>query len=170
MMVITGAGDSAFCTANIMEETVTDDQDQARKPIVVGVDGSPQSVEALRLARRLAELTGCRLKAVTAWQFPVLRSDYPDIDWNRLEGPEQVIAETVTAAFGDDVPADMEKAAVRGQAAHVLVEESRGAEILVVGKRGRGGFRGLRLGSVSSTIAAHAHCPVLITPLEMDAD
>ena len=148
---------------------MTAGQDQERKLIVVGVDGSPQSVAALRLGRRLAELTGCRLRAVTAWQFPVLRSDYPAIDWNPLEGPEQVISDTVDAAFGDDVPADMERAAVRGQAAHVLAEESRGAEMLVVGKRGRGGFKGLRLGSVSTAVAAHAHCPVLLTHHEPDA-
>jgi nucleotide-binding universal stress UspA family protein len=138
------------------------EQNQPRKQIVVGVDGSPRSMDALRQA----DLMGCSLKAVTAWQYPMLR--FPPIQWDPEVDAEDVLSQTVTDAFGGEVPADLERAVVQGQPAQVLTEASRGAEMLVVCSRGRGGFAGLLLGSVSSTVAAHAHCPVLITHWEQD--
>jgi nucleotide-binding universal stress UspA family protein len=137
------------------------EQNQARQLIVVGVDGSPRSKDALRQAQRLAKVTGCSLKAVMAWQYPML--GLPPIPWDPEEDAEDVLSQTVIDAFGGEVPPDLERAVVQGQPAQVLAEASRGAEMLVVGSRGRGGFTGLLLGSVSSAVAAHAHCPVLIT-------
>lgn len=137
------------------------EQYTVHKIIVVGVDGSPRSKDALRQAQRLAEATGCHLKAVMAWQHSTL--GFPPIAWNPEEDAEDVLTQTVSDAFSGEVPADLERAVVQGQPAYVLAEASRSAEMLVVGRRGRGGFAGLLLGSVSSAVAAHAHCPVLIT-------
>lgn len=140
------------------------EQNQARKLIVVGIDGSPRSMDALRQAQRLAELMGCSLKAVMAWQYPML--GFPPIQWNPEEDAKDVLSQTVIDAFGGEVPSDLERVVVEGQPAQVLADASNGAEMLVVGSRGRGGFTGLLLGSVSSAVAAHAHCPVLITHWE----
>src|SRR3954449_548758 len=98
------------------------------------------------------------------WQYPML--GFPPIQWNPEEDAKGVLSQTVIDAFGGEVPPDLERAVLQGQPAEVLAEASRGAEMLVVGSRGRGGFAGLLLGSVSSAVAAHAHCPVLITHWE----
>ncbi|NKX53984.1 universal stress protein [Arthrobacter sp. E918] len=81
-------------------------------------------------------------------------AEVPAIGWNPQEGAEQVPAGALAADFDGNVPADLDKAVVEGQQAHVLAEASRGAEMLV--------------GSVSTAVAAHAHCPVLITHTEPD--
>lgn len=141
------------------------------KRIVVGVDGSSLSLVALRTADRLAGLLGCHIQAVTVWSYPVaLAVPIPSTEWTPRVEAETALDETLQAAFGKDLPAGLTKTVVAGQPVQVLVEASRGAEMLVVGSRGRGGFKGLLLGSVSSAAAAHAHCPVLIVhPGESDS-
>lgn len=131
--------------------------------IVVGVDGSALSLVALRTARRLADLLQCHIQAVSVWSYPVALSvPIPSTEWTPRVEAETALNETLEAAFGPDLPAGLTKVAVAGQPVQVLIEASRDAEMLVVGSRGRGGFAGLLLGSVSSAAAAHAHCPVLI--------
>ncbi|MEB7447251.1 universal stress protein [Arthrobacter koreensis] len=141
-----------------------------RKRIVVGVDGSQLSLVALRTARRLADLLDCRIEAVTVWSYPVaLAVPIASAEWSPRVEAQSALEETLQATFGQDVPEGLKKLVVSGQPVQVLVEASKGAEMLVVGSRGRGGFAGLLLGSVSSAAAAHAHCPVLIVhPPEAD--
>ena len=135
-----------------------------RQKIVVGVDGSLHSLEALRMARKLAGLLDCRIQAVTVWEYPaVLAVPFPTTDWSPQVEAEQSLAAAIETAFeSTGVPEGLVQSVVAGQPVRVLMEASRGAEMLVVGNRGRGGFAGLLLGSVSSTLAAHSHCPVLI--------
>lgn len=134
--------------------------------IVVGVDGSPASVAALRWAVAQAELTGVAVQAVTSWQVPG-QSAYGgyggyfavDVDW------ADVARTTLTTAVkeaGDGAPVDVVPLVLEGHAAHVLVKASDGAQLLVVGSRGHGGFAGMLLGSVSEYVIAHASCPVLV--------
>ncbi|MDI3330145.1 MAG: universal stress protein [Micrococcus sp.] len=133
------------------------------KPVVVGVDGSAQSIDALREGRIMAELMNSPLLAVTAWQWPAASGEIPElIGYDPEKEARQRLDETLREAFGDTPPESLETAVQRGQPAHVLRELSRGARMLVVGNRGRGGFKGLLLGSVSSAVGAHATCPVLI--------
>ncbi|KPN16285.1 MULTISPECIES: universal stress protein [Arthrobacter] len=141
-----------------------------RKPIVVGVDGSALSLVALRTARRLADLLQCRIEAVTVWSYPVaLAVPIASSEWSPRVEAESILDDTVQEAFGEDLPEGLQKTVVSGQPVPVLVEASNDAEMLVLGSRGRGGFAGLLLGSVSSAAAAHAHCPVLIVhPTERD--
>ncbi|NKX53140.1 universal stress protein [Arthrobacter mobilis] len=137
-------------------------QTGSRKRIVVGVDGSEASLEALRTARDLARLKDCSIEAVTAWHHPVMVADFPAVQWDPEVDARRILARAVQEAFGGDVPPDLRQTVTEGQAARVLADASRGAEMLVVGSRGRGGFTGLLLGSVSSAVASHARCPVLI--------
>ncbi len=129
--------------------------------IVVGVDGSPESVEALRYAARLAASSGTTIDAVIAWQYP-----YPIgwamPDWDPHEAARKVIIAAADEAFGTDRPRGTNLLVREGNAARVLIEASGEAQLLVVGSRGRGGFAGLRLGSVSAHCAEHAKCPVLV--------
>lgn len=131
--------------------------------IVVGVDGSPHSQQALRWGAHLAAIFGARLDAVTAWEYP---SSYGwasvPAEWNPGQDMEKVLDDTVQAVFGDQPPAGLQPQVREGGAAKVLLDASVGAIMLVVGSRGHGGFAGLLLGSVSANVAEHASCPVLV--------
>lgn len=131
--------------------------------VVVGVDGSEPSKHALRWAARIAAAEGARVDAVAAWDFT------PAFGWNALPmgysprlDVEKSLTETIDEVFGAERPKDMRLTTLEGRAAQVLIAVSRGALMLVVGSRGHGGFAGLLLGSVSSTVAEHATCPVLV--------
>jgi nucleotide-binding universal stress UspA family protein len=142
---------------------MTSPASQPSARVVVGVDGSPQSKQALRWALRIAAATGSRLDAVAAWDLPV---NYgwavaPD-DWNPAEDTRKVLTDTVAEVCGSDRSDDITLTVREGGAARVLLEQSEGALLLVVGSRGHGGFAGLLLGSVSASVAEHAHCPVLV--------
>jgi nucleotide-binding universal stress UspA family protein len=131
--------------------------------IVVGVDGSANSEQALRWAARLAADFGARLEAVSAWDFPASYGfgSVPQ-DWDPAGDMRKVLDETVRAVFGDHPPAGLQRQTREGGAASVLIEASQGATMLVVGSRGHGGFAGMLLGSVSANVAEHASCPVLV--------
>ncbi|MEX5298088.1 universal stress protein [Kocuria sp. CPCC 205292] len=138
--------------------------------IVVGVDGSPQSVEALRWAARTAEALGAGIKAVGAWEYPPEYAGYVPLGSDNFdEITRKQVDKAVHEAFGDDVPAGLSTSVVFGHPAKVLVHESEDATMLVVGRRGHGGFRGLLLGSVSAACVAHASCPVLVIHEDPDA-
>jgi len=131
--------------------------------IVVGVDGSPPSLEALRWGAHFAAIFGARLELVTAWEYPPSygwAAVAPE--WNPAQDMEKVLEDSVRAIFGDEPPAGMELQVREGGTAKVLLDACKGAVMLVVGSRGHGGFAGLLLGSVSANVAEHASCPVLI--------
>lgn len=130
--------------------------------IVVGVDGSAPSILALRWAGALAPLLKARIRAVTCWQFHIAVGTFIPVIWDPEEEARRVCAAAVDTAFDGAPPAGLEMVAAQGQAAKVLVEESRKAQLVVVGSRGHGGFEGLLLGAVSATVAEHAKCPVLV--------
>jgi nucleotide-binding universal stress UspA family protein len=131
--------------------------------IVVGVDGSSASEQALRWSGQLAAMLGAQLDVVTAWDFPP-SFGWAAIapDWDPAQDMAKVSADTILAVFGDEPPASLRVRVREGGAAKVLLEASEGAVMLIVGSRGHGGFSGLLLGSVSANVAEHATCPVLI--------
>jgi nucleotide-binding universal stress UspA family protein len=136
--------------------------------IVAGVDGSPSSLAALRWAARQAGLTGGTVEAVIAWQYPAAVTGYgwvpiavvESVDYGEIA--QKVVAEAISNVdtAGGDVRIS---ARVRqGCAAQVLIDAAAGADLLVVGSRGHGGFSGALLGSVSSHCVHHAPCPVVV--------
>jgi nucleotide-binding universal stress UspA family protein len=135
--------------------------------IVVGVDGSDESKEALRWALEEARLRDATVRAVYAWRDPyVLAPGFglpEDFEFDALreravETLDAVVAEVV--GVQSDVP--VEAVIAEGSAGSVLVDAAQNADMLVVGSRGHGGFVGLLLGSVSQQCVQHAACPVLI--------
>jgi nucleotide-binding universal stress UspA family protein len=132
--------------------------------IVVGVDGSDQSKAALLWAVEEAGLRGAIVRAVYAWSAPyvpvpgAVLTEH-NLEELRLRGERML--ETVTATV-DSKGVEVECISVAGGPAPVLVEAAKDADLLVVGSRGRGGFAGLLLGSVSQQCAHHARCPVVI--------
>ena len=142
-------------------------QDGGAARIVVGVDGSAPSRAALRWAIRQAELTGATIDAVIAWQYPVATAGYAwapvavidSIDLQ--EAAEKTLADEIGQVAGGS-PVQVLSRVVEGIAAQALLAAAVGAELLVVGSRGHGGFAGALLGSVSQHCVHHASCPVVI--------
>jgi nucleotide-binding universal stress UspA family protein len=130
--------------------------------IIVGVDGSPQSLLALRRAADLAEQDGSTLETITAWHYPPAPHTFPIASWSPEDDAAAVLRGALQEVFGGEVPDWVHPSVVGGPTAHALIEASRGADLVVVGSRGHGGFAGLLLGSVSSACAEYAHCPVLV--------
>ena len=132
------------------------------REIVVGIDGSPQSILALEWATTLAPPLGATIVGVGAWQLESAHGSARRVGWDPKTIAEENLANTLTKAFGDNPPAGLTTECYRGQPAKVLMERSKSAAMLILGSRGYGGFKGLLLGSVSTACAAHAHCPVLV--------
>jgi nucleotide-binding universal stress UspA family protein len=133
--------------------------------IVVGVDGSRSSKDALRWAARQSELTGTPLLVVTTWQLPVSygwAAPFPS-DYDPALDAKTMLEATIDAVLGSADEARLETAIVEGHPAHVLEELSKSASLVVVGCRGHGEFAGMLLGSVSEHLVTHAHCPVVVT-------
>ncbi len=133
--------------------------------IVVGVDGSAGSIEALRWAGTEADLRDAKIRAVSAWEFPYMYGEgVVALSLDMLETETKArLDETIKKAIEDPAKAaQVEQVVVCGHPSGVLETESKTADMLVVGARGHGGFLGLLLGSVSDQIAKHAHCPVVV--------
>ena len=136
---------------------------RAVRTIVVGVDGSEASVEALRHAQGLAVPLSATVIALACWDYPQVYDGYIAVgidDFDVRAG--QFLAEAVAKAFGPETPGNLKMRLIQGHPRPTLIEESKSADMLVLGRRGHGGFGGLLLGSVSSACVAHAHCPVLV--------
>ena len=131
--------------------------------IVVGVDGSETADAALAWAAGEARLRRAHLDIVHAYTYPVM-GDFPvaELDSALVDEAQAVLDGAVARADLDDV--EFDPRLEREPVAMGLVEAAEGADLLVVGSRGRGGFAGLLLGSVSQQCAHHAQCPVVIIP------
>lgn len=133
------------------------------RTIVVGIDGSDASVEALRRAQALAVPLGAKVVALACWDIPPVYDGYVAMGINNFDvRAGEILREAVEKAFGPETPANVETRLVQGHPRRTLIGVSGSADLLVVGRRGHGGFGGLLLGSVSSALVAHAQCPVLV--------
>jgi nucleotide-binding universal stress UspA family protein len=137
--------------------------------IVVGVDRSVHAVDALRFAIEEAAHRGCALTAVEVWDQPYLAEDVGEVattlDEPARQRAEKVLREQVEKALeGRPAPDSLDVVARSGNPAEVLIELGRDADLIVVGARGRGGFRHLLTGSVATQLVNHAPCPVVVVP------
>lgn len=133
-------------------------------PVVVGVDGSPTSEAALAFAFEAAAMRRAPLVAVHTWQdFVVDVVMSPLLDWDAVEVEERQILAERLAGWGEKYPdVQVQRVVTKDRPAHALVEQSAGAQLVVVGSRGRGALPGLVLGSVSHALLHHAKCPVAV--------
>ncbi|MET9392936.1 universal stress protein [Streptomyces sp. NPDC006624] len=138
--------------------------------LVVGVDGSPSSHAALRWAERYARTVGGIVEAIHVWDTPSARGwSGPAIDPEfDLEQARERFAEELRAVFPGEPPALLREVLVEGDPSEALIQASEGAELLVVGRRGRGAFARAMLGSVSQRCAQHAFCPVVVVRQDSD--
>jgi nucleotide-binding universal stress UspA family protein len=136
--------------------------------VVVGVDGSAESIGALKWAAGYAAATGATVTAVLSWHYPapvglapVGVAPKPVSDEVRAHLQED-LDKALTEVFGTSVPENVETKLAYGHPATVLESESRHADLLVVGHRGHGAFTGMLLGSVSMHAVTNAACPVVV--------
>jgi nucleotide-binding universal stress UspA family protein len=137
--------------------------------IVVGADGSDGGAAALAFAAAEAAARKAGLRIVSAWDVPVAPhgvglAPAPMLVPETLEAyraDAQKVADDAAATVKELQPS-VEAVAVQGHPADVLVEQGADAEMIVVGRRGLGGFKSLLLGSVSQQVVQHATCPVVV--------
>jgi len=140
--------------------------------IVVGIDGSESSTDALRFAVKEAEAHDATVYAVHAWMMPVLPAEPgigpPPVDYPGFMDEVREAAEELVGRVVDEVVEEtgtkvrVEKVTAEGPAEAVLLDAAKGADLLVVGTHGRGGLAKFLLGSVSEDISEHASCPVIV--------
>jgi len=137
--------------------------------ITVGIDGSSHSARALEWASNEAAIMHARLTVLTVHSVPmngwtghpiVLAGDTDDLEEARKAAEEMTLK--AVAQLGEAQPASVAVRAVTGYPAEELINASKGADLLVVGTHGAGGFARMMMGSVSNQVVHHAHCPVVV--------
>jgi nucleotide-binding universal stress UspA family protein len=148
VVVVRGAGQAASASA----------------PVVVGIDGSPVSEAALAFAYDEAALRDAPLVAVHTWMDLVADPAIaPLLDWEAIEVDERVVLGERLAGWAEKYPdVPVRRVVTRDRPAHALLKEAVGAQLVVVGSRGRGGFAGLLLGSVGHALLHRSPCPVAV--------
>ncbi|MFJ6198092.1 universal stress protein [Micromonospora sp. NPDC092111] len=149
---------------------MTDQTEERERRIVVGVDGSPGSLIALRWAVTQAELSNARVDVVAAWHDPAeyafaygwSAAVFEDVSIAAITG--KMLTEAVADVARGGVPVQFTTHVVRGHPAQALLDAADRAQLLVVGSRGHGAFAGMLLGSVSQHCVQHAPCPVVVVP------
>jgi nucleotide-binding universal stress UspA family protein len=150
---------------------MSEQQNETSQRIVVGVDGSPSSRQALRWAVRQAELTGASVEAIATWHAPAMvglgvpfaEADAGSRDDSRIKvAAQDMLRAAIAEAAGTSAGVAVKAEVGEGSPAQLLLDASTGATMVVVGSRGHGGITGTLLGSVGQTLAQHAPCPVLI--------
>ena len=139
-------------------------QESKDRRIVVGVDGSPSSCEALRWAARQAVLTGSVLEAVIAWRDPASYAGYSWLiaDTSYADPAAKTLRVAVANTLKPEGGITVRQLVVEGNPARVLLDAADGADLLVLGHRGHGGFDGMLLGSVTQHCVSHSPCPVVV--------
>lgn len=160
--VSTGLSRHAHCPVAVVHGVAGTDPAEPGKPIVVGVDGSDNSVPAIRMAFEEASWRKVPLIAVHAWSDNS-GFDLEVVGWESIRKTEDMLLAESLAGFGEEFPdVAVERRVTCDTAARALLGHSAGAQLLVVGSHGRGGFAGVVLGSVSTTLLHTAECPVLV--------
>ena len=138
--------------------------------IIVGVDGSAHALNALRFAIEESRYRNCPLLVVEVWQLPYIAEEVgPDAaalldEPTRKRAADVLQTQVDKALAGQPRPENMQVELRTGNPAEVLIELGRTADLLIIGARGRGGFRHLLTGSVATQLVNHAPCPVTIVP------
>lgn len=155
------------CPLVVVRGRTMDGQPPTEGPIVVGVDGSESSKAAVEVAFEQAAARGASLVAVNVWSDvsvqPSLGASPEDPLWSSIQTGEEVVLSERLAGYQERYPdVTVERVVARDRPVRVLSEFAEKAQLIVVGSRGRGGFKGMLLGSTSNALLHTADCPVMI--------
>ncbi len=152
----------AFCPVAIIHDADPLIPHPSLAPVVVGLDGSPASEKALGIAFEEASFRGVDLVAVHAWSDTGV-FEFPGEDWATQQGmAEEVLSERLSGWQERYPDVLVRRVVVADRPAHQLLEQAKSAQLLVVGSHGRGGFSGMLLGSVSTSVVHAAKMPVIV--------
>lgn len=156
----------SLCPVIIARESGENPHTHTRRPILVGVDGTEHSRLATEAAFEEASLRGVDLIAVHAWSditLAVVFSAFRDSDWNERQDDQRIRLADALRDFHDRYPdVAVHPVLIKDQPGKHLTEYSRRAQLVVLGRRGRGGFSGMLLGNTCREVLHTAHCPVMI--------
>lgn len=160
--ISSGLAHHAHCPVAIIHDEDPLMPHPSQAPVVVGVDGSPASEGALAVAFEQASFRGVDLVAVHAWSDTGV-FEFPGADWSTLQAAgEETLGERL-AGWQERYPDVLvRRVVVADKPAHQLLEQAESAQLLVVGSHGRGGFAGMLLGSVSTSVVHAARMPVIV--------
>ncbi|RDI55281.1 universal stress protein [Nocardia mexicana] len=162
--VSTAVSRHAHCPVAVVHGDAAADAAWGRKPVVVGVDGTANSVPAIELAFGEASQRKVGLVAVHAWS-DMSGYDMPIVGWEGIRETEQVLLAESLAGWTERFPdVAVERVVVCDSPTRALLARSEEAQLLIVGSHGRGGFPGMVLGSTSTALLHLAHCPTLVVP------
>ncbi|MDV8070858.1 universal stress protein, partial [Rhodococcus sp. IEGM 1366] len=153
----------ALCPVVVIR-SLGENTDIDKRPVVVGVDGSVHSEPAIAAAFEEASLRGVDLVAVHAWSdmaLDVVFSKFRDVDWEARQNTEQALTAESLAGHGDRYPdVRVTTIVVKDKPGKNLIDHSGRAQLIVLGRRGRGGFSGMLLGSTCREVLHEAQCPL----------
>ncbi|WP_067822179.1 universal stress protein [Nocardia inohanensis] len=152
----------AHCPVAVIHTTANTDPVSAEQPVLVGVDGTENSVPALEFAFREASLRKAGLTALHAWT-DLTGPTLPVPGWDMVREQESELLSERLAGFGERYPdVEVRRILVLDRPVRALLEESENAQLLVVGSHGRGGFSGMLLGSTSTAVLHSVDCPTVV--------
>lgn len=158
----------ACCPVVVVREDNQLTPDNKYGPVVVGVDGSEVSERATRLAFEEAHARGAKLKAVHTWMDMQVQASLAGLaaaqqQWEAVEEEQQQLLSERLAGYAEEYPdVEVEKIITRDRPVRALADAAEGAQLLVVGSHGRGGFKGMLLGSTSRALLQSAPCPMMV--------
>lgn len=158
----------ASCPVVVVREDNSVDQDNKYGPIVVGVDGSDVSQRATEYAFTEAAARGCELIAVHTWMDMQVQASLAGLSaaqqqWEEVEREQsELLTERLQPLLDQNPGVPVKKIITRDRPVRALVEQAEGAQLLVVGSHGRGGFKGMLLGSTSRALLQSAPCPMMV--------
>ncbi|MFZ3393347.1 universal stress protein [Rhodococcus sp. DT1] len=171
--VSTAVASHAVAPVVVVRGRTLDGAPPAEGPVVVGVDGSESCRAAVEAAFAEASSRGATLVAVNVWSDvsvqPSLGAVPEDPHWSRIQTGEEIVLAERLAGYRERYPdVVVERVVARDRPVRVLSEYAEQAQLLVVGTRGRGGFKGLLLGSTSNALIQTADCPVMVVRSEVE--